>query len=162
MSNKKFLLQSNIELAMRNTQSNMSAAKFLRVSYNTYKKYASMYKDDEGVILFEKHKNQYGYGISRTGIGSPKKLDDILEGKYPKYPMYKLKIRLFREGLLAEECSCCEFKERRITDYQAPLLLSRIDGNSDNYELENLEVLCYNCYFLQVGNISGKKKEIDM
>tara|TARA_Y100000034_G_scaffold104276_1_gene130695 strand:+ start:1649 stop:2137 length:489 start_codon:yes stop_codon:yes gene_type:complete len=162
MSNKKILLQSNIELAIKNTQSNMAAAKFLRVSYNTYKKYAEMYFDKEGTNLFEKHKNQYGYGISRIGINSPKKLEDIFAGKYPKYPLYKLKIRLFREGMLAEECSCCKFSERRLTDYQIPILLNQIDGNKDNYTLDNLEVLCYNCYFLQVGNISGKRKEIDM
>ena len=140
-SNKKTLLQSSIELAMKNTQSNMSAAKFLRVSYNTYKKYAKLYKDSEGVNLFEKHKNQYGIGISRIGISSPKKLEDIFAGRYPEYPMYK---------------------ERRLTDYQVPILLNQMDGNKDNYLLDNLEVLCYNCYFLQVGNISGKRKEIDM
>ena len=162
MSNRRIILQSDVELAMKNTQSNMAAAKFLRVSYNTYKKYAKMYKDSGGICLFEKHKNQEGYGISRIGIGSPKKLEDILSGKYPKYSMHKLKHRLFREALKAEECECCSFAERRLTDYQIPLLLNRTDGNKENFSLENLEVLCYNCFFLQVGNISGKKKEIDM
>ena len=28
-----------------------------------------------------------------------------------------------------------------------------IDGNKKNWKLENLELLCYNCYFLNVGNV---------
>ena len=27
------------------------------------------------------------------------------------------------------------------------------DGNQKNWKLENLEMLCYNCYFLNVGNV---------
>ena len=41
------LLKANVIYAMENSKSNMEAARFLRVSYPTYKKYAKMYKDDE-------------------------------------------------------------------------------------------------------------------
>ena len=51
------LLKTNILYAMENSKSNMEAARFLRVSYPTYKKYAKMYKDDDtGQSLFEMHK----------------------------------------------------------------------------------------------------------
>jgi hypothetical protein len=45
--------------AMAKTKSNRSAARFLNISYEHWKKYAKMYTDQEtGISLFEKHKNQ--------------------------------------------------------------------------------------------------------
>ena len=38
-----------------------------------------------------------------------------------------------------------------------PLLLTFKDGNKKNYLLDNLTMLCYNCYFLQVGDIFTTK-----
>ena len=32
------------------------------------------------------------------------------------------------------------------------------DGSKKNYKLDNVELLCYNCYFLQVGNIFSDKQ----
>jgi hypothetical protein len=32
------------------------------------------------------------------------------------------------------------------------------DGEKKNYKLDNVELLCYNCYFLQVGNIFSDKQ----
>jgi len=49
------LLQSQIENAMKVTRSNRSAAEYLRVTYNTYKKYAKAYKNSAGVTLFDAH-----------------------------------------------------------------------------------------------------------
>ena len=34
-----------------------------------------------------------------------------------------------------------------------PLILNFKDGNKKNWKLENLEALCYNCYFLNIGNV---------
>jgi len=159
MAKGKMILESDVRLAMRNTKSNRSAAKFLNVSYNTYKKYASMYVED-GVSLFEKHKNEKSIGIPKPKKKFVIPIEDILNGKRHNYTKQKLKTRLFREALKAEECENCGFCERRITDYQIPLLLNCIDGDEDNWQLENLEILCYNCYFLTVGNPIGKKKRI--
>ena len=33
------------------------------------------------------------------------------------------------------------------------MLLNFKDSNKKNWKLENLELLCYNCYFLNVGNV---------
>ncbi len=65
----------------------------------------------------------------------------------------KVKKRLFDEGYLIEECTICGFNERRVTDYKIPLLLHFKDKNTKNYRLENIEVLCYNHYFLTVTDI---------
>ena len=51
----------------------------------------------------------------------------------------------------------CGFKERRVLDYKMPLLLHFKDGNKSNYLLDNIELLCYNHYFLTVGDIFNDK-----
>jgi hypothetical protein len=32
-----------------------------------------------------------------------------------------------------------------------------LDGNTDNQRIENIRVLCYNCYYVNVGNLIGPK-----
>ena len=64
------LMESEIRDAMKHTQSNMAAAKYLNVNYYTYRKYARMYSDPDGRNLFDVHKNQEGRGLkykSRKG-----------------------------------------------------------------------------------------------
>ena len=80
---------------------------------------------------------------------------DILEGRVDisNYKPQEIKERLIHESLIAEECNSCGFNERRVVDYKVPLILNFIDGNAKNWKLENLELLCYNCYFLNVGNV---------
>ena len=55
------------------------------------------------------------------------------------------------------ECEQCGFSERRITDYKIPLLLNFKDGNKCNYLLDNVNLLCYNCYFLLGGGSIGEE-----
>ena len=155
----KILLQSDVERAIKNTQSNLEASRFLRVHYDTYKKYASLYKDKDGNSLFEKHKNQSGKGLRKIQKGDKAKypLQEIIEGKHPNYPTSKLKFRLIREALLEEKCVTCGMEEKRITDMTVPLLLDHKDGDVANHVLDNLQLLCYNCYYLTVGNPIGKK-----
>ena len=143
--------------AMKHTKSNMSAARYLGCSYPHYKQYAKLYKNEEGKTLFEAHLNRQGRGISKH-LYKKKDLTpihDILEGRVDvsNYNPKELKDRLIHEGLLAEECNSCGFNERRVVDYKVPLILNFIDGNKKNWKLETLELLCYNCYFLKVGNV---------
>ncbi len=159
------LLKSNVLYAMENTKSNAEAARFLRVSYPTYKKYAKLYKDDEtGQSLFEIHKNQAGTGIRKPyNIKKGKyALQDILEGQYPEYPISNLKKRIITNAILEEKCDNCGFCERRISDYTVPLLLEHIDGDRTNHYIDNLRLLCYNCYYLMVGNVTGRNTDIDI
>ena len=143
--------------AMKHTKSNMSAARYLGCSYPHYKEYAKLYKNEEGQTLFEAHLNRQGRGISKHLY---KKQDltpimDILEGRVDvsNYKPQEIKDRLIHESLVKEECYCCEFNERRVVDYKVPLILNFKDKNKKNWKLENLELLCYNCYFLNVGNV---------
>jgi len=141
--------------AQAKTKSNMAAARYLHVSYQHYKRYAKMYK------VFEGHKNQSGKGIPKflKGTGKEPALLDIIEGRVSAahFSPAKIKYRLIEEGYLSEQCSMCGFQERRVLDYKMPLLLHFKDNNKSNYTRDNIELLCYNHYFLTVGDIFTEK-----
>ena len=151
MPKPKPLSKEMIVAAQANTKSNMAAARYLHVSYQHYKRYAKMYK------LFENHKNQSGKGIPKflKGKGKEPALLDIIEGRVSAahFTPAKIKYRLIEAGYLLEQCSMCGFQERRVLDYKMPLLLHFKDNNKSNYSKENIELLCYNHYFLTVGDI---------
>ena len=144
-----------IVAAQVNTKSNMAAARYLHVSYQHYKKYAKLYK------LFDGHKNQSGKGIPKflKGKGKEPALLDIIEGRVSAahFTPAKIKYRLIEAGYLSEQCSMCGFQERRVLDYKMPLLLHFKDNNKSNYSQDNIELLCYNHYFLTVGDIFTEK-----
>jgi hypothetical protein len=165
MPKAKPLSKEMIVAAMNKTKSNKAAARYLNVSYLHFKKWAKLYQDSEtGQILFEKHKNQCGKGIPKfLSNGNPRKdfaLLDLIEGRIDpsSFNPNKIKYRLIQEGYLQEECSICSFNERRVLDYKMPLILNFKDGNKQHYRLENLEMLCYNHYFLQIGDIFTDKQ----
>ena len=113
--------------------------------------------------IFEDLKNPNGLGI-RKGSNSTSgyhSLDDIIAGKYPNYPVWKLKRRLLLSGYMEEKCCNCGFEERRITDHRVPLVLDFIDENKKNHKYDNLRMLCFNCSFLIRGNLTGPKKEYE-
>jgi hypothetical protein len=155
MPKPKPLSKEMIVAAQANTKSNFAAARYLHVSYQHYKRYAKMYG------VFESHKNQAGKGIPKflKGKGKEPALLDIIEGRISSahFSPAKIKYRLIEEGYLLEECSMCGFKERRVLDYKMPLLLHFKDNNKSNYSRENIELLCYNHYFLTVGDVFTEK-----
>lgn len=164
MPDPKPLSKEDILRAMKVTQSNRAAARYLHVSYIHYKKWAKNYDATEPDYknLFEQHKNQAGKGIPKflKGSGKEPALLDIIEGRIDasSFSPDKLKYRLITEGYLAEECATCGFHERRVSDYKMPLLLHFKDNNKKNYRQENIELLCYNHYFLTVGDIFSDKQ----
>ena len=155
MPKPKPLSKEMIVAAQANTKSNMAAARYLHVSYQHYKKYAKLYK------LFDGHKNQSGKGIPKflKGKGKEPALLDIIEGRVSAahFTPAKIKYRLIEAGYLSEQCSMCGFQERRVLDYKMPLLLHFKDNNKSNYSQDNIELLCYNHYFLTVGDIFTEK-----
>lgn len=164
MRQPKVLTKEQILAAMARTKSNMAAARYLHVSFPHYKQYAKTYTDPEtGKTLFELHLNQSGRGIPKIydykNTNTPK-IRDVVEGKVTPYSWTpkKLKDKIIQDGLLEEKCSRCGHTEKRALDLKAPLILHFKDGNKENFLLENLDFLCYNCYFLYVGNVlSGKQ-----
>ena len=151
--------ESQIRYAMENSKSNAGAARFLNLCKSTYKKYASRYKDSEtGKTLYELHKNQPGVGVARPNSGGThgRKIEDILDGKHPEYTRGNMKYRLMKTKAIPILCASCGFDEYRI-DGKIPLLVNWKDGDYTNHHRDNVEWLCYNCFFLTVGNFTGKK-----
>ena len=162
MPKAKPLTKEMILAAMSQTKSNRAACRYLNVSYIHYKKWAKLYESDTHDNLFEQHKNQCGKGIPKflRGKGKEPALIDIIEGRVDasSFSPDKIKYRLITEGHLLEECATCKFNERRVSDYKMPLLLNFKDNNKKNYRKENIELLCYNHYFLTVGDIFTNKQ----
>ena len=135
--------KSRIEWAIKSTLSIRAAAQYLGVSYNTFKKYAKMYD------LFEQNKNQAGVGVTNKGnTGWGVKIQDLFDGKSPNYPHWKLQERVVRDGYLKQECSNCGYDDYREKDMRGPYLICFLAGIPKNHELDNLHLLCYNCFFI--------------
>ena len=135
--------KSRIEWAIRSTLSISAAAKYIGVSYNTFKKYAKMYD------LFEQNKNQSGKGVTTKGnTGWGVKIQDLFDGKHPNYPHWKLQERVIRDGYLKQECTNCGYDDYRESDMRGPYLICFLDGDSKNHDLDNLHLLCYCCFFI--------------
>ena len=148
--------------AMDKTKSVKAAARYLNCSYHHLKRYMKLYVDEEtGKTLFDKHKNQQGKGIPKflRAKGKEPALLDIIEGKInpASFSPDKLKYRLTTEGYLEECCGNCGFTEHRVTDHKVPLILHFKDKNKLNYNLTNIEFLCYNCYFLFIGEVFSER-----
>jgi hypothetical protein len=165
MSKAKSITKEMVLSAMDKTKSVRAAARYLNCSYQHLKKYMKMYKDENGVSLFEVHKNQCGKGIpkflsnSQFSKNDPAILD-VIEGRVDAshFNPQKLKYRMITDGYLKEECANCGFHERRVSDYKTPLIMHFKDGNKQHYGLNNIEMLCYNCYYLMVGDVFDNKQ----
>lgn len=147
-SNIPFLLKSDILRAQEVCKSAAHCARYLGCSYTTYKKYAQLYG------VFENLKNPHGWGISK-GLGNRKQYrrELVIKGMYPNIRLSTLRNYLIDEILLEERCALCGYNEKRITDQTTALLLDFIDGDKSHRKIENLRLLCYNCYYHNVGDV---------
>ena len=168
MPKAKPFTKEQIKAAMSQTLSVRAAARYLNCSYHHLKKWMKFYKSDkeEYDTLFDEHLNQSGKGIPKfLSNGNPRKdfaLLDLIEGRIDpsSFNPAKIKYRLIQEGYIQEECTSCGFHERRVLDYKMPLIMNFKDGNKQHYRLENIQLLCYNCYYLQIGDLfTGKQLE---
>jgi hypothetical protein len=157
----KHLTKTQIETAMRYTKSVRAAARYLGCSYQHLKPFMKALRVDDNdpnsPTLFDTHKNQSGKAIPKflpNRRKEPHVTRIFTEGTgYESFTTEKIRIRGIAEGFLRDECYMCGFTERRVTDYKVPLLMNFKDGSKCNYLLDNLELLCYNCYFLYVGEV---------
>ena len=161
MAATKPLSKQDILRAMRVTKSNMAASRYLNVSYNHYRKYAKSYYEGDKT-LFDIHLNESGKGIPKYMSNAKLKPDinRILSGELwiENYKPKQLKDQLIHEHIFPEQCNCCGFNEKRVSDFKIPLLLNYKDTNRKNWLKSNLEFLCYNCYFINVGNVFNNKE----
>ena len=146
------LREEDILEAMKYTKSNNEAAKYLGISYPTYKKYAKAFVDPiTGKTLWETHLNQSGLGTSRPNLSSFKEesLDELLRPNQTatEKRIASLKIKLLADGRLGQACSCCGYDKVRKLDNRSPLLLHFKDFDRSNWSQDNITLLCYNCAF---------------
>ena len=139
----KPITKSRIQWAIQSTLSIRAAAQYLGVAYNTFKKYAIMYD------VFEQNKNQAGVGVTSKGnTGWGIKIQDLFEGKHPNYPHWKLQERVIRDGYIKQACSNCDYDDYRDVDMRGPYIINFLDGDPTNHSLDNIALLCYNCFFI--------------
>jgi hypothetical protein len=162
MNGAKILTKDDCLRAIKNTNSNLQAARYVGVNKVTWRKYASLYYNDSGITLYQSHCNRYGLGVTdrKSKNVSEPTIFDVITGKRPAsvFRPSDLKAMIIKEGLLQERCSCCGFSEERITDHKVPLMICFRNMNKKDWSLDNLELLCYNCYFLQVGDILTRQQ----
>lgn len=165
------LTENVIRYAMKHTKSNMQAAIFLKVSINTYRKYASMYKDEvTGKTLYELHKNERGIGIKKgiyyganngklSHIFSKRKITakKILNGEFEHLKPATILQYLIKDNYVNPECDVCGFNSYRYTDKKYPLRLVFKDGDKTNRDRDNMEILCFNCYYLYIDDYRGRR-----
>lgn len=89
-------------------------------------------------------------------IGYKRPIEDYLSNKF-YLQSYKLKNRLLSEGIMEHKCQKCN--NTKWLDNPIPLELHHIDGNSDNNNLANLQLLCPNCHTF-TDNYRGKNKKV--
>ena len=151
---RKVLTKNMILNSQADTKSAMEAARWLDVSYNTYKKWAQYYG------VFDQHKNQEGFGI-RKGFASYRvKIDDIISGERqpPKRWSHKVfKQRLIEDGYFQDECGSCGYNEVNLKTGKVCLAIDFVDGNHSNFKIDNLRFLCSNCYLSYNGFFPSSK-----
>lgn len=167
MPKSRHLTKQDILAAMGKTKSNRAAARYINCSYIHYKKWAKLYEATDPTYpnLFEQHKNQCGKGIpkflSDTPFGKREpSIQKIIDGTEDPshFNPQKIKHRMIQHGYLKEECGMCGFNEHRMLDYKMPLLLHFKDGKKTHWEPSNIQLLCYNCYFLYHSNVFSEKQ----
>ena len=125
-----------------------SAAVKLELHFNSFKKRAlelNCYKP-----------NQKGKGLKKISPKIPLR-EIIAEGKHPQYQSFKLKKRLYEEGLKTANCELCNISNW--LGNPISLELHHVDGNRQNHSLNNLKLLCPNCHS-QTDTFRAKNKKI--
>ncbi len=135
--------------AVDSTTSMSSAAAFLNMHYNTFLRKAKQ------MGLFKPNKG--GKGRSKPWVAQERKipLSEIIEGKHPSYQTFKLKHRLFEEGILNNVCSICGIFEWNGKPISCEL--DHVNGMRYDHQINNLRILCPNCHS-QTETFRSKKR----
>ena len=140
---RKVITKNMILESQKHTKSNMAAARWIGVSYNTYRKWAKYYD------IFEQHLNKEGVGIKKGWAVYRVPVHDIITGKRkpPKRWSHKvLKKRLIEDGYMQEDCAVCGYNEENLKTKNVCLAIDFIDGDHQNFLIDNIRFLCANCY----------------
>lgn len=118
-------------------------------NYSTMRKFIQKHGIDTS------HFTGHGWSKGRT-IGPKRPIEDYLSNKQT-INSHSLREKLIRENVVEHKCQSCnqtEWMNKKI-----PLELHHIDGDRDNNNLSNLQILCPNCHAL-TDNYRGRKPKI--
>lgn len=111
-------------------------------NYVQVRQYIAQYKLDSSHFR-GKLWNKGLHGIGRPHIATK---DILINGSH--FQSFKLKQRLFAEGLKQKRCEECGWAKYSEGGY-LPLELDHINGDRHDNRLENLRILCPNCHSLK-------------
>ena len=141
---RKVITKNMILESQKHTKSNMEAARWMNVCYTTYKKWAKYYG------VFEQHLNQKGDGIKKGFAVRTVNVEDIVLGKRQpprRWSQSVVKEELIDKGYWQDECSNCGYNEENMATGKTCLGIDFTDGDSKNWLLDNIRLLCSNCYY---------------
>ena len=145
---KKRISDASFCEACRNSKSMAAAASSLNLHFNSFKKRA--------LELGCYNTNQSGKGVKKQNPQIPLH-EIIVECKCPHYQSFKLKNRLYKEGIKKKNCENCGISHW--LDKPLALELHHLDGNRQNHLLNNLKLLCPNCHS-QTDTFRSKNRKI--
>ncbi len=146
MPKKRSWTESNLKIAVKNSFSYGQVLRKIGLRY-AGGNYHQIRKYIKELDLDITHFKGQAWNKGLRGIGKPRiSLKDILVENSP-YQSFKLKARLFKEGLRPKQCEQCGW-DKKTTDGYLPLELDHINGNHYDNRIENLRILCPNCHSL--------------
>jgi hypothetical protein len=136
-----------------------SIAKALNMSKRIFIKYAKIYAYTSSETYYDYFQRMKSWKPKPASIYNAKVRQKVMEivanKRQNTFPIGDLMYMLFRYELKKECCENCGCGERRSHDGRKPLLMTfKRKNNIKNYSLDNLQILCYNCYFMTVGDVS--------
>jgi hypothetical protein len=119
--------------------------------------YISLKIAAEDLGLNSDHMTGQGWNVGKRyrKFSKIRPLEEVLIENSDYLSTYRLKSRLYREGLKEKKCEWCGIVEWR--EKPAPLALDHANGNRRDNRLINLRILCYNCHG-QTNTFAGKNK----
>lgn len=138
------LLKGEIEEAKKHSIFASQQAKWLGIGKKTYRKYAELYG------IYEPRPTEKGKKQPHDPNRGKYPLAKVLAGEFYGHPSVSdwiIKDKLIRSSTFEAKCNICGYDKRRIGDRKICLLLDHKDGDTKNYKLENLQLLCLNCTF---------------
>lgn len=132
------ITKQQIKTAIEKSASMAEASVVVGIHFSTFKRSAEKF----GLYT----PNQGGKGTRKPKEDGAGKiaLADILNGKEPQYQTFKLKHRLYAEGIKQNKCEECGIDSWNGKNIECEL--DHVDGNRSNHSLLNLKILCPNCH----------------